>query len=68
MNTNFITTEDQLGKNYIVNCSEIAFIEDTDEKYVRIITLNIVDEMGNSIKIESIHSIIELNEMIKNPR
>lgn len=65
MNTKFITTEDQFDKHYIINCSEIAFIEEKDEKYVRIITLNILDEMGNPIKIESIHSIIELNEKIK---
>ena len=66
MKTKFITTEDQSGKLYEINCAEIALIEETESKYIRIITLNILDEMGNPIKIESIHSVKELQDLIQN--
>ena len=66
MNSKFISTEDQSGRRYNINCAEIALIEETDSKYTRVITLNILDEMGNSIKIESIHSVKELQNLIQN--
>lgn len=65
MNTKFITTEDESGKHYVINSSEIALIEETDNKYKRIITLSLLDKLGKPIKIESIHSIVELEEMLK---
>ncbi len=64
METKFIKTEDKSGKQYIINNSEIVFIAESDTKYVRIITLNILDEIGNPIKIESSHSLAELEKMI----
>lgn len=65
MKTKFITTEDQSGKLYEINCAEIALIEETDSKYKRIITLNVLDENGNQRIIESSHSIKELEKKIK---
>ena len=64
MKNQFITTEDKKGKIYIINTLNIVLIEETEHKYSRMITINEVDEHGAFRKIESVHSVKELENMI----
>jgi hypothetical protein len=64
MKAKFITTEDKSGNKYFINISEIILIEEIDSKYKCIITLKGLTENSNSIKIESIHSFEELQNLI----